>query len=129
MLVVDASAVVALLLDGGPDGDFVATATLGERLAAPHLLPVEVMSVLGRAVRTGKLGTDAASLALADLHILPVALAAFGPLAARVWELREAVSPYDGWYVALAERLDVPLVTLDRKLAGASGPRCSFLTP
>lgn len=43
--------------------------------------------------------------------------------------MRDAVSSYDGWYVALAEALDVPLLTLDRKLARAAGPRCAFLTP
>ena len=41
----------------------------------------------------------------------------------------DAVSAYDGWYVALAEALEVPLLTLDRKLADAPGPRCSFVVP
>jgi predicted nucleic acid-binding protein len=31
--------------------------------------------------------------------------------------------------VALAEALDVPLATLDRRLATASGPRCGFVLP
>jgi predicted nucleic acid-binding protein len=39
------------------------------------------------------------------------------------------VSPYDAWYVAVAETLDVPLLTLDRRMAVASGPRCEFRLP
>jgi len=53
----------------------------------------------------------------------------FGILAARVWALHPNVTAYDAAYVALAEELDAPLVTLDRRLPRADGPRCSFLTP
>ena len=42
---------------------------------------------------------------------------------------REWVTCYDASYVALAELLDAPLVTLDRRVARAHGPRCAFLTP
>jgi predicted nucleic acid-binding protein len=58
----------------------------------------------------------------ADLH-------GFGPFVGRAWELRDTVSAYDAWYVALAEALDAPLATLDIRLAQSSGPRCTFLLP
>jgi len=52
------------------------------------------------------------------------------PLLARCWELRQNVSVYDAAYVAayvaLAELLDVVLLTADARLATASGPRCQF---
>jgi hypothetical protein len=35
----------------------------------------------------------------------------------RIWGLRHNVAIYDGWYVALAEALNVPLATLDARLA------------
>ena len=50
-------------------------------------------------------------------------------LGERVWELRANVSPFDAWYVALAKSLEVPLLTLDRRMAASSGPRCEFLLP
>ena len=50
-------------------------------------------------------------------------------LTTRAWALRESVTCYDACYVALAELLDVPLVTLDRRLARAPGPRCTVLVP
>jgi len=70
-----------------------------------------------------------ASLAHADLVALPVELFPYEPFASRVWELRNAVTAYDAWYVALAESLAVPLATLDERLARAPGPRCTFLGP
>ena len=45
-----------------------------------------------------------------------------------MWELRENVTAYDGWYVALTESLDAKLATLDIRLAKATGPRCHFTT-
>ena len=42
----------------------------------------------------------------------------------RAWELRANATVYDAIYVALAELLDAPLVTADRKLAKAPGIRC-----
>lgn len=53
----------------------------------------------------------------------------FAPFAERVWELRANVTSYDAWYVAVAEQFDLPLATLDRRLARSAGPRCRFLLP
>lgn len=50
----------------------------------------------------------------------------YAPFASRVWELREDVTCYDAWYVAIAEALSAPLATLDARLANAPGPRCRF---
>jgi predicted nucleic acid-binding protein len=36
------------------------------------------------------------------------------------------VTFYDAAYVALAEVLDVPLLTADERLARAAGPRCTI---
>ncbi len=60
---------------------------------------------------------------------LPVTTFPFEPLSDRVWALHPTVTAYDVAYVALAEELDADLWTLDRRLAGASGPRCRFRTP
>jgi len=47
----------------------------------------------------------------------------------RVWELRHNLSSYDASYVALAELIQVSLVTLDRRIARAPGVRCVVTTP
>lgn len=128
-LVLDASLVVAALIDNGPDGRW-ADALLddGER-AAPHLMPVEAANILRRLEVAGLIGADVASLAHADLQQLRIELFAYEPFATRVWELRHNLSAYDGLYVAVAESLDVDLATLDRRLSRATGPRCGFRLP
>lgn len=127
-VVVDASAVVAALVDSGPDGRW-AEALLASDLAAPHLLPVEVASVLRRAAQAGDITDDIASVAHADLLDLRVELVPYDSVAARAWELRRNLTAYDAWYVAVAELLDAPLATLDQRLARSTGPTCSFRTP
>jgi predicted nucleic acid-binding protein len=67
-------------------------------------------------------------IAYADMLDLRVELYPFAQLAARMWEMRENVRCDDGWYVALAELLGAPVVTLDRRLAESTGPRCEFRT-
>ena len=128
-LVVDASVVAAALLGAGSTGEWAEQVLLEGQLAAPHLLPVEVANILRRAGAPGQLSRDAASLAYDELREMPVELFPYGPVAARIWELREDVTPCDAWYVALAESLQAELVTLDLRLSRAAGPRCRFRLP
>lgn len=128
-LVVDASLVVAALADAGGDGRWAESLLAGDALAAPHLMPVEAASILRRATLAGDISADVASLAHRDLLDLRVELFPYHPCAARAWELRDNVTCYDGWYVAVAELLDAPLATLDGRLANSPGPRCRFLLP
>lgn len=128
-VVVDASAVVAALVDGGPAGQWAEAELAREGLVAPHLMPVEAANILRRAVLARDLPADAAAMAHDDLVHLRVELFPYEPHAARVWQLRGNLTAFDAWYVALAESLDVPLVTLDRRTARASGPRCVFRLP
>ena len=128
-IVVDSSAVVAALVDDGPDGTWARDGLRGDVLTAPAHLYVEVSNVLRRAVLAGRLGRDAAALAHRDLVQLPVTTFPFEPLGDRVWEPHPTVTAYDAAFVALAEELGAPLWTLDRRLADAPGPRCTFRTP
>ena len=126
MIVADASVLAVALADDGPDGDHARARLRGERLTAPELVDLEVISVWRRQIREGALQARRADLALADLAALPLRRAAHRPLLARCWELRDNLTVYDASYVALAEALDVTLLTGDGRLARASGPRCHF---
>lgn len=128
-LVVDASVVVAALVDSGPDGEWAAEVLREQVLAAPHHMPIEAANVLRRAALATDISADSASLAHADLLELRVELFPFGPLAERCWQLRDNTTSYDAAYIALAEQLDAPLATLDTRLARSTGPRCAFTTP
>ena len=128
-MVIDASVAVAALAGSGPQGRWAEKILTAGSLAAPHLLPAEVASVLRKAVAAGRLSVDAASLAHADLLALNIDLYPYEPLGDRIWELRNNVSAYDAWYVALAEFLGCPLATLDWRLANSSGVKCGFELP
>jgi predicted nucleic acid-binding protein len=129
LVVVDASATVALLVDRDGRGRWVREAIGRRRVAAPRLMPFEVGNALRRRQLTGALGAAAATAMHTSLRAMTIQHWPHRLLASRAWELRDTVTYYDASYVALAELLDAPLVTLDRRLAQAPGPRCAFLTP
>lgn len=120
-VVCDASAVVALLLDSGPAGEWAARQLRGTSLAAPSLMPFETANIIRRHQLTRLVSPDQAAQAHRDLLDLTVDLWPYEVLARRAWELRQDFSIYDASYVALAERLAAPLVTLDERLQRASG--------
>jgi predicted nucleic acid-binding protein len=128
-VVVDSSVVVAGLVVVGDVGEWALSLLASQALAAPHLLPVEVANVLRRAVRSGDITGDIGALANADLLELNVELFTYEPFGERVWELRDSLTAFDAWYVALAEALDAPVATLDVRLTRANGPTCEFTTP
>ncbi len=126
MIVIDASVIAPALADDSDHGDRARTRLRGERLLAPELLDLEVISALRRALAAGDLDDRRARLALDDFASLDVGRVGHGTLIERVWELRGNVTPYDAAYVALAEALAVVLVTADARLARAPGPRCAI---
>lgn len=127
--VVDASVVVAALVDHGPDGSWARAGLQEHDLAAPAHLFVEVSSVLRRAVLGKQVAREVAALVHRDLVQLPIAVFPFEPFAERVWQLHPTVTSSDAAYVALAEELGATLWTLDRRLTRASGPRCDVHAP
>lgn len=122
MIVVDASAAVLGLLNDGE-----ARRMLGnDAVVCPHLVDSEVLhAIRARAIR-GDLDPDVAGHAIEVWASLGLSRLAVHGLLGRVWELRDNLSAYDATYVALAEALDVPLVTADGRLGRATGPRCTI---
>jgi predicted nucleic acid-binding protein len=126
-VVADASVVVEALSGGAASGAR-ARGFLARPVSALHLLDLEVASALRRAVRHGEVTADEARAAILGLAALPgLRRYTHGRLLPRIWELRDTFSTYDASYVALAEALDVPLVTADRRLARAAEPYCAVI--
>lgn len=125
MIVLDASAAVAVLLNLGPvAGDIRLRISLpGESLHVPHLFDVEVLHVLRRHSLTGALSADRERLALDRLASMRLSRYAHAPFLGRIWDLKSDLTAYDAAYVALAEALNAPLVTTDARLARAPGIR------
>lgn len=119
MIVLDASAAFELLA-WTPLGQKVAGRLPGGGLLhAPHLLDLEILSVLRRQTALKAFTPARASLLLDDFHQLRIVRHPHSPLAARIWELRHNFGAYDACYLALAEALDVTLLTCDAALSGA----------
>lgn len=128
-VVCDASAIVALLLDAGPEGCWAAEQLTGAELLAPDLLMFEAANVIRRQELSGLVSAGQAAQAHRDLLDLAIEQWPYELLAQRIWELRANLSAYDGSYVALAELTGATLVTLDRRIGGAPQLRCRISTP
>lgn len=96
----------------------------GERLAAPELTDLEVMSVFRKLVDSNALSIHRAGLALADLEALPLQRVPHRALLPGCWRLRPNLTAYDASYVSLAEHLGAVFLTADTRLAGAPGLPC-----
>jgi len=126
VLVADASVLAPVLADAGEDGERFRRRFRGESIAGPDLLRIEVTAVLRRHAITGWLTSDQADAAISDLLAFPITVFPTVSLLRRVWELRPNITAYDACYIALAEAIDSVLITADRRLAKAPGPRCQI---
>ena len=127
MIVLDASSVVAVLLYRGPGAERIRERieSPGESLHVPHLMDLEVLHALRRQALRGALSPGRGAEALEDLASIMLVRYPHTSLMERIWELRENLTAYDAAYVALAEALDAPLVTMDARLAQAPGHRAA----
>jgi predicted nucleic acid-binding protein len=127
LIVIDASAEVAILLNIGQDVEVIRSriARPGETLHIPHLFEIEVLHALRSLTLRGTVSSERARLALDRLRDTRFVRYPHTALTERIWELRENLTAYDSAYIALAEALDAPLVTTDARLARASGIRAA----
>jgi predicted nucleic acid-binding protein len=122
-VVLDASAMLELLLGTKAGGRVATRVALARAVHVPHLIDVEVAGALRRLVLARELPEARGDDALADLLAWPLERHAHAWLLPRAWALRNSVTPYDAVYLALAEALGEPLLTLDAKLSRAHGHR------
>lgn len=122
MIVADASAIVSGLLRRGAARASIAA----DALHAPHLVDIEIVDTIRKLVMHDHVDAVDAERALAAWQRFGVRRYPTIRMIDRIWELRHNVSAYDAAYVALAEALQCNLLTADRRLANASGPRCTI---
>jgi predicted nucleic acid-binding protein len=127
VIVIDASAAIEWVLQTPKGAEIEARIfrkrAESPRLHAPHLLDVEVAQVLRRHMAKGLVSEARGQTALDDFLQIPLLRYPHDVLLPRVWELRKNLTAYDAVYVALAEALEMPLVTCDANLARAPGHR------
>ncbi|MTD53951.1 type II toxin-antitoxin system VapC family toxin [Amycolatopsis pithecellobii] len=124
--VVDASAIIKAVSERTGEGAELASRLATVGVNAPHLVDAEVGDVLRRKVLHGQLRAETAATALRSLDsIVDARYAHVGALARDAWELRDRVRFYDALYVALAARLELPLLTVDVRLSKAPDLPCA----
>jgi predicted nucleic acid-binding protein len=124
--VIDASAILELIAGPAPDQRLRRRALTGHG-AAPELIDLEAASVIRRTVLAGEVDPDVGRERLQEIKNTPISRTAHRPLLSRIWELRDAITAYDATYVALAEQLDVPLLTCAAKLGRSNGHRAEIV--
>jgi predicted nucleic acid-binding protein len=128
LIVADASFVVEYLLKAEERPKIVEIVANAGSLFAPALIDFEVMSALRRFSLAKELSDKRAVLAIGIFNRTRILRYPGGQIASRIWELRKNVSAYDAAYLALAEQLDLPMHTFDRKLAKVPGHRAVIVT-
>jgi predicted nucleic acid-binding protein len=122
VIVVDASALLeALLRTRAAEAVEARLFSSRQTLHVPHLIDVEVAQVVRRYAAAGEIDEERGRAVLVDLADLPLTRYSHDFLLPRVWDLRNNLTAYDAVYVALAEALDAPLLTRDRRIAAAAG--------
>lgn len=125
MIVLDASAAVEVVLNlPRAAADLRSRLGMhGETVHVPHVFDLETLAAIRRHALRGVLSERRSRRALSALDDLRATRYSHVPLRPRIWALRENVTPYDAAYVALAEALRAPIVTVDAALAGTPGTR------
>lgn len=92
-------------------------------LLAPDLILAECANVFWKKIRKGELDAADASQALRILELSALVIEPSRGVAVRALELAEVLEhpAYDCFYLALAERRGLPVITADAKLAKAVG--------
>lgn len=122
MIVIDASVLVEVLLRTAT-GVALEPRIRAELpfVCAPHLIDIEVAHVLRKNFLSRAIDADRGKAAFQDLAEFPVFRYPHTSLLTGIWLLRNNLTAYDAAYVELAELLQAPLLTRDRKLAASSG--------
>ena len=124
-VVVDSGALVDVLLTNGEQPVAATGPLAGHDLVAPHLIDVEMLNATRKLLLRREISRGYAEALLRDYKRTALELFPHKTLLEKAWALRGNITPYDAMYVALAQTLEVPLITADARLARAAESHCT----
>lgn len=115
-IVVDASAVLAVILDE-PEKPALVTQTEGATLLAPGCLSWEIGNAFSAILKRSRMNLESASKGLSIFEMIPIQEMEVSLAEALILSERHDIYAYDAYYLQLAKRSSLPLLTLDRRMA------------
>jgi predicted nucleic acid-binding protein len=129
LIVLDASAVIDVLVESGPGTESIRERIEepGQSLHVPQLVDLEVLQTLRRYALHGTLSQERSNKAFDDLTNIVFERYPHTPLLGRIWQLKNNLTAYDATYVALAQSLTCHLITADERLVNKLSPKLDFV--
>ncbi len=115
-MVVDASAVLAVILEE-PEKPMLVKETAGATLLAPACLSWEIGNAFSAILKRKRMNLESASKGLSIFELIPIQEMEVSLVEALVLCDRHNIYAYDAYYLQLAKRSSLPLLTLDRRMA------------
>jgi predicted nucleic acid-binding protein len=119
VIVVDASLIFHLIVDGPKASEAIEALEKQGTMVAPQLIDLEILNALRKQRMANRVSRERIEQALGDFNAIAIERYPTHHLNTRIWELCDNLTPYDACYVALAESLEIPLYSLDRRMANA----------
>lgn len=120
MIVLDASVAVEIVLNTEYGRLALDRVESEPEAHVPEHFHIETVSALRGGVLRKEVSEQRAVRSLTLLDQLRIIRFPILELSHAIWELRNRLTAYDAAYIALARRLDVPLLTIDGGLAEAA---------
>ena len=111
-ILIDASALISVLIDE-PEKRQIIHQTRNCNLIAPIILPYEIGNALTRLIKRHIMSTEEVIMAFNEYKKIPLRLLNIDFENALLLACKYAIYAYDAYYLELASRLNLPLLTLD----------------
>jgi predicted nucleic acid-binding protein len=114
-IAVDASIYLAVVLNE-PEKQAIIERTKGVQLVSPEVLPYEIGNALTAMFKRGRLNEEQIIKSFEIFNTIPLFLTPVNIASALNIACRFNVYAYDTYYLELAKRLKIPLLTLDNQM-------------
>lgn len=126
VVVVDTSALIEVIAEtdlptGRKTDPALLTRLTSSAGCAPELIDAEALNVLRKLIGRNAITDDEATVAMRRVAESPIVRFSHRPLLADAWRMRHSVGGADSLFLALAEQLEAPLITCDKRLANSNG--------